>query len=104
MSDFAISPRSGAADGPKGAGTGSTVSKRRISSLLILGVQVFFASSVSAPAASRPPTTAVTTPASYAAHEAPRVDPDHAVVLLVVDGVRWQDVFRGPDPRITGPR
>jgi hypothetical protein len=32
--------------------------------------------------------------------EAPRVAPDAAVVLVTLDGVRWQDVFVGADPGV----
>jgi hypothetical protein len=71
---------------------------RRFASLLWLALPFIGASTSSAPAAPRAHHV-VRTPAASTEHDA--VDrAESAVVLVVLDGVRWQEVFRGADRAI----
>jgi hypothetical protein len=70
---------------------------RRLSALVVLTSQIFFASGANAPAAATPPhTVRETVHAVEAQFVAPKAR--DAVVLVVVDGMRWQELFQGSGP------
>jgi Metalloenzyme superfamily len=75
----------------------------RWSSLTLVAFYISVASSVSSPAESRTLQEERLSGHLEVTYEPPKPD-DRAVVLVVVDGVRWQEVFEGADRALAAPR